>query len=290
MNINPFHPHSFTIGTKELLDMKPEKKLRGMKRRTREERKRKERIVLAAAASILIVFVSSFLANSMLNQPSTNQTVNSTSERKAAIVDQLSLTYPNQTFIQTATDSLRQAGYTVDYYLGENVTVEFYRNLPTREYGLMILRVHSTPLSLFSSEPYDKNKYVWEQLTDQLTRAKYYQEDEVAFFGITAQFVRSGMNGRFSDSAIVMMGCMGLAFADTAEAFVYKGAKVYISWNDFVLSSHTDLATIHLLRHLITGEQPVKQAIGNTMHDVGADPAYNSLLLYYPLEAGSYAI
>lgn len=209
---------------------------------------------------------------------------------KAAIVDHLSLTMPNQTFVETATNILKQAGFTVDYYKGEEVTVEFYRNLPTHGYSLIILRVHSTPLSLFTSEPYNKNKYVWEQLTDQLTRAKYFQEDEDAFFGITAQFVRSSMKGRFNNSTIIMMGCLGLTFSDTAEAFIGRGAKTYVSWNNFVLASHTDLATTRLLQHLITEQQTVKQAVDDTMIEVGPDPIYNSQLLYYPLETGSYTI
>jgi hypothetical protein len=219
-----------------------------------------------------------------------NDGVSQFSGFKAAIVDHLSLTRPNQTFIEAATNILKQAGFTVDYYPGEKVTVEFYRNLPTHGYSLIILRVHSTPLSLFTSEPYDQNKYVWEQLTDQLTRAKYFQEDEHAFFGVTAQFVRSSMKGRFNNSTIIMMGCLGLTFTDTAEAFIERGAKTYISWNDFVLASHTDLATVHLLRHLITEQQTVRKAVDDTMAEVGPDPIYNSQLLYYPLRAGRYTI
>lgn len=84
---------------------------------------------------------------------------------EAVSLDHLSLTFPNQTFIDQITEILEQAGYTVDYYPGEEVTVEFYGNLPTHGYRLTILRVHSSatelqgkefvecPVTFFTSEP-----------------------------------------------------------------------------------------------------------------------------------------
>ncbi|GAG23053.1 unnamed protein product, partial [marine sediment metagenome] len=62
---------------------------------------------------------------------------------RAVIVDQLSLSQRNPDFTASATDILEQADYTVDYFPGEQVTVDFYRNLPTHGYDLIILRVHS---------------------------------------------------------------------------------------------------------------------------------------------------
>jgi len=281
--------------------MKAKKKPRGMKHRIRKETKRKQRISLAVSVAILItiILVSGFFINSLLNHPST---VSSSSEHKAAIVDHLSLTAPNQTFIQTATTILKEAGYTVDYYPGEEVTVEFHRNLPTHDYRLIILRVHSaaaslqgqeyveTPVSFFTSENYSSTQYVWEQLTDQLCLASYSMPQPPYYFAIRPQFVTSSMKGQFKNTIIVMMGCEGLNNTKMAEAFIEKGAKTYISWNKSVLASHTDTATTHLLQHLIAQKQPIKQAVETTMKEVGPDPTYNSQLTYYPLEAGDYTI
>ena len=87
-----------------------------------------------------------------------------------------------------------------------------------------------------------------------------------------------------------MMGCNGLTYTDMAKAFIEKGAKVYISWNESVLASHTDQATTHIFQHLILEKQSIKQALDNTMKVVGPDPAHKSLLIYYPIEAGNYTI
>jgi hypothetical protein len=67
----------------------------------------------------------------------------STPPPRAALVDQLSLTAPNPEFIDGATGLLEQAGYSVDYYPGEQVSIELFRDLPTRGYDFVLLRVHS---------------------------------------------------------------------------------------------------------------------------------------------------
>jgi len=283
--------------------MKAKKKPLRIKHKIREERKRGERLGLAIIVAILIVIilVSAFLINSMLNQPSTSQPVSSSLEPKAAIVDHLSLTYPNQTFIETATTILEQAGYQVDYYPGEQVTVEFYRNIPTHNYGLIILRVHSTAaqetesgmaetsVTLFTSKIYSQTEYVYEQLTDQIVPVTY-KSRETYYFGIKPEFITRSMKERFQDTIIVMMGCEGLRNTIMARTFIDKGAKVYISWNGAVLASYTDQATTHLLQHFLIEKRTLKEAVQQTFKDVGADPAYNSLLIYYPLEAGNYTI
>lgn len=75
-----------------------------------------------------------------------------------------------------------------------------------------------------------------------------------------------------------------------AEAFIERGAKAFVSWSQAVLASHTDLATIHLLHHLLVEKQSLKNALLQTVEDAGPDPSYGSLLLYYPINVGSYTI
>jgi hypothetical protein len=277
--------------------------MKAKKKRTRPKGKFKALKKLNNAAILalvlLIIIFSAYFTYTILNQPP-NQTMNqASSQLKAAIVDQLSLTYPNQTFIQTATNMLRQANYTVDYYSGENVTVDFYRNLPTHGYKLIILRVHSAlsatggpPLALFTSELYDSTKYVYEQLTGQLGIDVFTEglDKGIQYFGVYPSFVTSSMNGRFNNTIIIMMGCNGLKYPDMAEAFIKKGAKAYISWSGSVTQSQTDAATTNLLQHFLIEKKTLWESTQETFHEVGLDPTYNSALIYYPLEAGNYTI
>jgi len=279
--------------------MKAKKKRLGTKAKIRAEKERERRIATAlfTALIVVIVILSAYFGYTYLNQPQ-EQTINPEStEPKAAIVDQLSLTFPNKTFIEKATKILEQVGYKVDYYPGEKVTVEFYRNLPTHGYKIIILRAHSsatlpggteTPTVLFTSERYNPSKYVYEQLTDQLWEVGYSVEDKekgIVYFGVTPLFVTQSMKGKFENAVIVMMGCEGLDNPLMAKAFVDKGAKVYISWNQQVSASHTDLATTHFLKHFLIEKRTVKEAIQETYKEVGPDPTYKSLLIAYPIEA-----
>jgi cell division protein FtsB len=285
--------------------MNAKKKRLSIKAQIRAEKERQRRIgtVIFTALILIVVLFSAYFGNSLLSQPQNQTLSQEPSQPKAAIVDQLSLTYPNQTFIEAATNILKQAGYSVDYYPGEEVTVEFYRNLPTHGYKIIILRVHSsaaelkgkefveTLVGIFTAEQYSQTRYVYEQLTDQLVIASSYTMPQPPYyFAIVPKFVTSSMKGTFKNTVIIMMGCKGLNNTKMAEAFIEKGAKAYIGWKGSVSASHTDTATISLLQHLITEKQTIKQAIENTMKEVGPDPTYKSQLTYYPLEAGDTCV
>ena len=276
--------------------MKADKKPSGIRHKIRPDKKRRKRI---GAAALIGVIFAILLINSILNQPSTSQPVGSNFQPEAAIVGQLSLTFPNQTFIQTVTAILEQAGYSVDYYPGENVTVEFYRNLPEHGYKIVILREHSAlgsnlarPLALFTSEPYSTAKYVYEQLADQFVKVVYDANDSnsPAYFGVWPEFITNSMKGRFQKSVIFLMGCNGLTYNDTAKAFVDRGAEACIGWFGPVQASHTDEATANLLQHLLVEKRELKESVQETFQEVGPDPAYDSLLIYYPADAGQQTI
>jgi hypothetical protein len=211
------------------------------------------------------------------------------------MVDQLSGTTPNPSFSETATRLLVGYGYTVDYYGPGEVTVGFFRNLPSKGYGLVIIRAHSTgygpvpgqEVSIFTSEVYTPTRYVYEQLTYQVARASLGSLEEAAlgvgplYFSITPLFVRNSMRGEFPGSIVIMMGCTGLITSEMAEAFVAKGAKVYVSWDGTVTADRTDTATFTLLR-LLVGGKTVREAVNEAMELVGIDPVYPSRLGYYP--------
>ena len=217
-----------------------------------------------------------------------------TAPSKAAIVDHLSGSWPNPAFVKQCTAMLEQTGYEVDYVKGDDVTVELYQNLPTHGYKLIILRVHSAyipeylSLALFTSEPYTKNRYVYEQLRNRVASGQLAPEKEgdPKYLVITDKFVRFNMKGSFDDAIVIMMGCSGVKKC-AADAFVQKGAKAYIGWTGPVSAYHTDRTTIHLLRRLLEKDHSVNEAVVKTMKTVGPDPTHKSTLLYWPIQAGS---
>ena len=214
----------------------------------------------------------------------------------AVIVDQLALTYPNPEFVDEATQTLRDAGYAVDYVPGEDVTVDFYRDLPTQDYDMVVLRIHAARNQnnqsgseillpeLFTAEPYSRTEHTWEREQGYLGPVVYNEGDEEQFFGIGPAFVAARMRGDFGGATVVMMGCNGLISDQMAEAFIRRGAGAFVSWDDLVSVAHTDAATLNLLGHMLVDELSPGDAAAATMADVGPDPYYDSVLLSYPAE------
>jgi hypothetical protein len=216
---------------------------------------------------------------------------------KAAIVDHLSISWPNPAFVKECIALLRTAGYDVDYYKGEEVTVELYRHLPTHGYKLVILRTHSAyihkylSLAMFTSETYSKNRYVYEQLRNRVASGFVapYQEGDPRYLVVTDKFVRYSMEGSFDDAMIVMMGCRGIKKC-AATAFTQKGASVYIGWDGLVSADHTDLAIIRFFEHFLAEKLTVADAVNKTMKEVGIDSKHRSQLLFWPTSAAGLTV
>ncbi len=206
---------------------------------------------------------------------------------RAAIIDQLSLTQPNPDFAEGAKEILEQAGYDVEYHPGEEVTVDFYRELPLLDSRLLILRAHSGAaaveeyIGFFTAEPYDETKHAEEIGRRDLGRGRYYEGGE-AYFIVGPDFVKSKMEGKFQDTIVILMGCYGLLYREPALELVSRGAKTIIGWDGPVSAAHTDAATERLLQHLVAEKLDPVEAVAETMSDVGPDPAYGSTLLVYP--------
>ena len=253
-------------------------------------------LLVGTAIAVPVVFILALVVLSQSGgQPAEAPTVVPSTGPRAAIVDQLSLTQPNPTFVDTVTEILKESGYAVDYHPGEEVTVEFYRSFPAQPYDLIIYRVHSALgredgepadwVTLFTSDSYRESWYVDEQKTRRLSKVSYY-EDGPPYFGIMPDFVRSSMKGNLRGSTVVLMGCDGLATDTIAKALVDKGAKAVVSWNGLVTGDHTDAAAEQLLRHLATERLPLGEAVRKTAAEIGPDPAYGSVLRLYPPEGG----
>jgi hypothetical protein len=213
---------------------------------------------------------------------------------KAAIVDEESLTYPNPAFVQNATTTLQNAGFSVDYIKGADVTVDFYKNLPTHNYGIIILRVHSTVLpgtgwvTMCTAENYSTQKYVLEQLDNELLHVKLNAGGEDVFT-LGPNFK---MNGHFENTLIIMMGCDGLGVNGTyvylglAEMLVNNGAKAYVGWSWGVTASGSDNATLQLLQRLLVQ----REMLGDAIASIPLDPITRAKLVGYPNSEGSFII
>jgi hypothetical protein len=244
-------------------------------------------LLIALGIAGIVVFVRFYL----MGQPSPNNG----GELKAVIVDQLSSFQENETFVANVTKELEDYGFEVDLYQGDNVRVDFYGELATHGYKLIIFRAHSGLLAkdevtiaqttLFTNEEYSPLKHYAEQLDDRLVMARV-SEDYPMVFGIPPKFIRESMKGKFDDAVVIMMGCSGLFLRDLAEAFVDKGASVYVAWNGSVELYYVDEATPYLVGQLCSGNLTIKESVDSTMEVIGPDPEHKAGLEYYPSGSG----
>ena len=200
---------------------------------------------------------------------------------------------PDPAFLNQTTSLLTLAGYKVDSYPPSSVTIDLLKRLPSMGYGIVVLRNHSTGfqgdvISIVTSELYTQDRYPFEQLTDQVVPV-YLGVAKQTFFGITPLFVRDSMQGFFQDSIIVMMGCTGLTNSEMAQAFVSRGAQVYVSWDQVVQAYRTDVSTTIFWQQMISGHS-VRDSTLIATRDGPADPVYKSRLVFYPENEGSMTL
>jgi hypothetical protein len=213
---------------------------------------------------------------------------------KVVIVDELGGELANPQFTQTVRDITGEGGLSVDRYGPQDVTVSFYSLLPAYGYRLILLRVHAGvdqqmeghPVGLYTAESYNELGYPQEQLSGLVAIGRSYNRSQEAVFAVTPKFITEKSAADYHGALIIIMGCYGLFSRDLPQAFIDRGASAVVGWNGLVGLPHTDMATLSLLRDLVTGRHTVSESVKAAMKEVGPDPDYNSIMGYYPRENG----
>jgi len=239
---------------------------------------------LLLSISVIVAVSICAVALVLVFSPPHEELSQQSEQPKAALLDTLE---PNPTFTGKVVECLEEAGYEVDIYTGEEVTVELLENFP-KGYALIIFRLHSAlyedeGLYIFTGEPYSTREYVREQLAGEVKEALVYEGGE-SFFAISQAFVKHYMKGKIGDAIIVAMGCHTMADPLMPNQFIHQGAKAYIGWSGLVTLSHADEAVSRLLENLCDENLTVGEAVNATATEVGPDPYYGTQLLYQQAE------
>ena len=272
-------------------------------------------MILGLASIVAVTFVVSIL----LIQNGDAENLVYDGPPKAAIIDQLYDEMPNEIFHQRATEYLEAAGYEVDIFTTKDVTVDFYKNLPTMNYKLVVIRTHGTETNsgddvvLFTGERYTDDKYITEQLLGQVKKATplleiiYRANDNSSsewiivndtyrylkspadqseraqneFFAISPKLVES-MNGKFQDTIFILGGCDTMSNPSMSNALIEKGSSGVFGWDDTVGSTDNDNFILFFLRfHLVEG-----YAIDQTMEKI--QKYQENIIMPYPANFISY--
>jgi hypothetical protein len=202
------------------------------------------------------------------------------SQLRAVIIDQLHDDIPNHGFQTNATRMLEDAGYHVDLYTTKDITVEFYKKLPSMNYNFILIRTHGgedpsdeNPTFMFTGEKYSKEKYTIEQISHQVGYGIPIYDEELkeleesgpmgfdnAYFTIGSKMVKEGMIGTFPNSIIIVGGCESARSHDLMESLMKKGAKHVLGWDATIGTRDNDKAMISLIEDIVVNKVTLNDA------------------------------
>jgi len=241
-------------------------------------------VIILSLIALGIYYLLNYAGNPASN--SANESVNQTDNHlpKAALIDALHCNHPNEWFTESLNKTLSQAGFKVDIYQGEVVTVDFLKKLPSG-YDLIILRMHSAlsssnQLYFFTAEPYSVGKYTQEQYF-QLVKKAYVSNESSPVFAVNWGFIKVYMVEKFEGVLVIAMGCDGTLDSLFIQQLIDQGAIGYIAWNGPVSISHSDKAILYLVQVLYVKKLSLTVAVQETNSQVGEDPYWGTLLECY---------
>jgi hypothetical protein len=216
----------------------------------------------------------------------------------AALVDQLAvvprLFAPE--FNSTCTELLTASRFDAKYYAGEDVTIDFYRDLPSKGARILIIRAHSSVrantsnVDLYTSEIYQDSlasgRYYDLAVNKHISRA-YFNYSEAEYFAVGPSFISDVMNGDFHESLVILMGCKSLNQTSMADALLDRGAKVVVGWTGDITVSDTDTCALELLELLLDKSYTLQGAVNRVNDD---NPLTGTRLVYHPAAEGSYVV
>jgi len=217
---------------------------------------------------------------------------------RAAIIDQVHNDLPNFKLQADAQRMLEDAGYKVDLYTTDEITVDFYKNLPSMNYHFILIRSHGGedlnyeyPTRLFTGEKYSREKYTTEQIYRQVGWGyPIYQEEyeklkesdqdifDNAYFTIGSEMIDDGMVGTFPDSIIIIGGCQSARSHDLMESLIKRGASQVLGWAATIESKDNDRAMIWLLEEILVKEVSIRDAVAEINKEMIHDFEYSNLL------------
>lgn len=250
-------------------------------------------VVIAVAAGLLItlnVEEKSSTENALL-------TVATPDIKKAAIIDQLDGEFPNKGFQMQAEEYLKTAGYDqVDLFLTDDITVDFYRKLPSMNYEFIVARTHSLAIKtedkqsvwMFTGEKYTENKYIQEQLEGKVSRGVPFltgpsldkeEAKKKRLFIIGSEFVDKEMVGRFPGTTLVLGGCDTMSYPFMAKSLVDRGASAIIGWYGLVSLYDNDIVTLRVLEELLINGKDPDDAVNDIMEEFDGSMLYKHSIL-----------
>jgi len=284
------------------------------------DQKRNKKFTTSVMIAIVVAAVV-FSASYALSLENDDKILSTESvNKKAAIIDQLHDDIPNVVFQQIATGYLEDAGYEVDLFTTEDITVDFYKNLPKMNYDYVVIRTHgatdntnSESVVLFTGERFTSDKYISDQLFGYVTRAtplleiffktqddssnwvvvndtysylktpaKMVDRTQNEFFAISPKFIENTLVGDFAGTTFILGGCDTMANPSMASSLIKRGASAVFGWDNTVGSSDNDNAILFFLRSTLVEGNTIDQTMKTIQKNIiRENMPYQANFVYY---------
>jgi len=186
--------------------------------------------IFIVAISLIVSFsvLFSFASQENIIQ---NESYSNNGLPRAAILDQLHSDIPSKDFQNKAAEYLETAGYEVDIYTTEELTVDFYKTLPKMNYEFIVFRTHAIgtdgpenfeknkSVALFTGESYADDKYIQEQLFGQLRKGAPFMSSIVE---VSVDLSNLNESAHTDEGYVVESS---FSIADSTDAYFTIGSK-----------------------------------------------------------------
>jgi len=261
----------------------------------------KKQLILKIIFVVIIIGITATIFSINLQEETIQiENVSNSEIPRAAIIDQLHNDKPNLEYQKNVTSYLTSAGYDVDLYTTDDITVNFYKKLPSMNYEFIVIRSHSLgdgtveeSASLFTGEIYRKDRYMDEQYAGQVGKGVPYLPAEVerlggwemlrdeTYFVVGAKLVDELMVGAFPNSIIVLGGCETAETTNLADSLLQRGASEIIGWDGLVSSKDNDKVIMKLLEDTLVNDVEIQHALQSVIQEYDEKLALPATLKYY---------
>jgi hypothetical protein len=193
---------------------------------------------------------------------------------------------------------MQESGYKVDIYTTDDITVDFYKKLPSMNYEFIYIRTHSLedltseqPTFLFTGEKYDIEKHTNEQQLGQVVKGIPIYEQELSgilknkesmtekmYFVIGSKMIDELMVGTFPQSVIIIGGCESLRSYDLANSLISRGASAVIGWDSTINSDENDEVMLSFLEMILSENYDIPDAARLINEKYSPDMEFSSKL------------
>ena len=240
-----------------------------------------KRLKLALVATNLLFLIS--LNSALADLRRTPDT------RKSCVLDPFNYEFKRSTYydlhIRSIIRNLQRAGFIVDYYKDNNVTIDLLKRLDNEEYGVIYINTHGFVDSegtvlIFTGENHTlgKEELYWKDIEEDRIRWFESQGNVMGYYYVTPSFFTLYGNDTGYHNALVFVdACHSANNTSMAEAFLDLGAGCYAGWTALVGVEYGVAMDGKFFKQICIDGETVEESIGK----IKPDPKSKSRMTYF---------